>query len=99
MRRRAARTDANQTAIVLALRAAGTAVLSLAALGKGVPDLLCWRAGKGYVLLEIKDGQKSPSRRQLSPDQIDWHAAWPGPIAVVNSVQEALQAVGALPAG
>lgn len=38
--RRAARTDANQTAIVEALRKCGASVQSLAAVGKGVPDLL-----------------------------------------------------------
>lgn len=38
--RRAAKIDHTQTAVVQALRAAGCKVLSLAACGKGVPDLL-----------------------------------------------------------
>ena len=36
--RRAARTDANQAAIVDALRSVGCSVVSLSAVGKGVPD-------------------------------------------------------------
>lgn len=85
--------DRNQTAIVAALRSIGTHVLSLAPLGKGAPDLLCWRHVVGYVLLEVKDGGKPPSARKLTADQVAFHAAWGGPIHVVESVDDALRAV------
>jgi Holliday junction resolvase len=94
--RRAAKIDANQTAIVSALRAAGATVQSLAAVGKGCPDLLVGHQGSTY-LMECKDGRKSPSRRELTPDQIEWHVEWRGgPCIVVSSPDEALAFVGAL---
>jgi hypothetical protein len=93
MRRRDARVDNNQREIVKALRACGASVLSLAALGKGVPDLLV-SIGVRTLMLEIKDGNKPPSARKLTADQQRFHSAWQGKIAVVTSVDEALKAVG-----
>jgi Holliday junction resolvase len=91
--RKAAKIDDNQPEIVEALEKAGCSVQSLAAVGKGVPDLLVGRAGVNYVL-EVKDGSKSPSRRRLTSDQFTWSMAWRGEFAVVCSVDEALEAVG-----
>jgi len=90
--RRAARTDTNHTTIVDALRSMGCTVQSLAAVGKGCPDLLVGYSGKNY-LLEIKDGKKPPSKRALTPDQTAWHRAWRGHVAVVCSVDEALDVI------
>lgn len=92
--RRAAKVDANQVQVVSALRAAGVLVLSLAALGKGVPDLLCAFHGR-LVLLEVKDGHKVPSARKLTADQIEFHKEWADvPLHVVESPWEALKAMG-----
>ena len=94
--RLAARTDDNQTAIVKALRRAGCRVMSLAAVGNGCPDLIVLRGDpKGahtIRLLEIKDGNKPPSRRKLTPHQIKFHQDWP--VTVVTDVIEAMRAVG-----
>ena len=87
-----AKVDANQKQIVTALRDAGCSVQSLAATGRGVPDLLVGRDGKN-LLLEIKDGSKRPSERKLTPDQKTWHSAWRGQIHVVNNPDEALELV------
>lgn len=93
--RYAAKVDDNQAEIVAALRKAGASVQSLAAVGKGVPDLLvCFRTK--LHLIEVKDGAKVPSARLLTGDQLAWHAKWTGPITIVNSVDEALRAVGAI---
>ena len=67
-----AKVDANQAAIVEALRAAGCFVTSLAGVGKGVPDALVGSDGK-WFLMEIKDGSKPPSGRNLTDDEIKWH--------------------------
>lgn len=91
--RRAARTDANQTEIVSALRGVGCSVQPLHAVGGGVPDLLVGKGGTNF-LVEVKDGRKPPSARQLTPDQRAWHDAWRGNVAVVSSVEEALTLVG-----
>ena len=97
--RRAAKVDGNQQAIVAALEAAGCAVQSLAGVGHGVPDLLVWMPWglKGvwspswgrYFLIECKDGSS------FTPAQKKWHASWPGPAHVANSVEDALLIVGA----
>ena len=94
--RRAAKIDANQPEIVKALRDAGCGVVSLAAMGDGVLDLLVhepfypWRT----VLMEVKDGSKPPSARKLTPAQQKFWAEWKGPKYLVNTIDEALAAVG-----
>ena len=90
--RRAAKVDANQAEIVDALRRAGCTVQSLAAIGKGCPDLLV-----GYMdvnfLLEVKDGAKPPSARKLTDDQDNWHINWRGYVHTVKSAEEAIEIV------
>lgn len=94
--RRAAKIDANQTAIVSALRAAGASVQSLAAVGDGVPDFLVGFRGVNFTL-ECKDGNQPPSKQRLTADQVKWHAEWRGaPVVVVNSPEAALRAIGAV---
>jgi hypothetical protein len=94
--RRAARVDANQEQVVEALRAVGASVQTLAAIGKGVPDLLVGYQGK-TLLLEVKDGNKSPSKRRLTEDQLKWRGAWRGgPLAVVDGPDAALRILGVL---
>ena len=94
--RRRARIDANQPEIVAALRAAGATVISLAACGDGIPDLLCGFRGK-TALIEVKDSQQPPSKRQLTPDQLDWHGSWRGgTLAVVCDVESALRVLKAM---
>lgn len=96
--RRAARVDSNQAEIVSALVAAGASVESLANVGHGVPDLMVARAGK-MMLMEVKDGSLSPSRRNLRSQQEEWHAQWRGPIAVVTDVEGALRALRVMNSG
>jgi hypothetical protein len=102
---RPAKVDANQGEIVEALRAHGCEVLSLAPMGGGCPDLLVWtpyalgsglrlKTGGQYLLFEVKDGDKPPSARDLTPSQKKFHAWWPGKIHIVNNVAEALRAAG-----
>lgn len=94
--RRAAKVDANQEQVVAALRAVGATVQTLAAVGKGVPDLLVGFQGK-TLLLEVKDGRRPPSERRLTEDQLTWHGAWRGgPVAIVDGVDAALRALGVL---
>lgn len=95
MVRRAARTDANQSEIVTALRAIpGLRVQSLAAIGSGCPDLLVGYRGKNF-LMEVKDGHKPPGQRLLTRAEIEWHLAWTGcgQVAVVETVEQALELI------
>jgi hypothetical protein len=92
--RRAAKTDQNQTIVVEALRAAGCRVQSLASVGDGVPDLLVGLPNRRLILLEVKDGDKPPSDRKLTPKQVTWHETWQGwPVYVVESIDHALNVV------
>lgn len=92
--RRAARTDRNQIDIVAALRSIGAQVQPLHQVGGGVPDLLVGMSGK-LLLIEIKDGKRSPSEQALTPEQEKWHAAWAGyPVYVITDVSEVYQFAG-----
>lgn len=89
--RRAAKTDANHSDVVTYLRHAGVLVRSLAAVGDGMPDLLC--AYRGVIcLLEVKDGDKAPSARKLTVAESEFVRTWPRTY-VVTSPAEALSVV------
>lgn len=94
--RRAARVDANQAQVVSALRAAGATVYPMHRVGGGFPDLLVTYRRQTH-LIEVKDGSKPPSKRELTEDEAKFHSEWAGgPIHVVTSADEALVAVGAI---
>ncbi len=83
------RTDANHSEIVRALRQAGCAVCDLSGVGRGCPDLLVSRGGEAWFV-EVKDGNKPPSKRRLTLAQVIFQNEWRGRICVVHSVAEAL---------
>jgi hypothetical protein len=90
--RRAARTDANQAEIVAALRKIGATVQPLHQVGAGCPDLLVGFRGVNW-LIEVKDVNKPPSRRQLTADQVYWHGGWKGQVATVETAGAAIAIV------
>ena len=87
--RRANRIDANQNEIVDALRAAG-AVVRIISQGEGIPDLLV--GYNGYtILMEVKDGDKVPSKRKLTEAEQKFFDEWEGGfLVIINNVQEAV---------
>jgi hypothetical protein len=87
--RRAARQDSNHRAIVGALKQAGASVLDLSSIGGGCPDLCVGYRGRNW-LLEVKDGAKSPSRRRLTDDQVEFKATWRGHWAIVYGAADAV---------
>ena len=101
---KAAKTDGNQSEIVATLKAGGAQILSLASMGRGVPDLLivvptadpeliaqtAERIGGVYFLAEVKT-----SKGKLSTRQIDWHKAWgERAVDIVRSGVDALRLIG-----
>lgn len=90
--RHAAKIDDNQRQIVAALRRAGCTVQSLAAIGKGCPDLLVSFGGHN-VLVEVKDGGKVPSAQKLTEDQVKWHERWQAKVWIVRDVLDAADVV------
>ena len=96
--RRAAKVDRNHAEIVRAFRQIGASVQDLSAVGKGCPDLAVGFRGMTF-LVEVKDGMKFPSARELTADQKRWHAGWAGHAAVVNSVEDAVELVARVGCG
>jgi len=95
--RRAAKVDRNHGEIVAALRAIGCFVWDTSACGNGAPDLVAMRGGV-WRAIEVKDGERPPSERKLTADQVKFHgqvAAHGGTVYVVQSVQDVLDIMGA----
>jgi Holliday junction resolvase len=93
--RRHPNLDSNQPDIVKALRQAGASVTSLASVGGGVPDILVGIRDVTTVM-EIKDGEKPPSKRKLTEDEVKWHNEWRGSKHIVESVDQALAVLATL---
>lgn len=91
--RLAARTDANQAVIVDALRSIGASVeTSTARLGGGFPDLCVGYCGANF-LIEVKNPE---TRGKLNKKQREWIDEWQGQHVIVETVTQALRAVGAI---
>ena len=76
--------DTNHDEIVLALRAAGATVQSLAAMGDGVPDLLVGYCGENF-LFEVKT-----ATGELTDDEAVWFDKWRGEVHIVRTIEDAL---------
>ena len=86
--RRAARRDANERRVIDALRACGAYVKQIN--DEGLADLLVFYRGH-TLIFEVKDGDKPPSARMLTPAEQKFHDEWPGTnLFIVNSEHEAL---------
>ena len=85
----ARRADGNQAEIVAALRAVGCKVVPTHTIGQGFPDLVCDFHSR-TCLIEIKDPSKPKGDRKLTPAQAEFHAAWTGPIYVVETPEFAV---------
>ena len=90
--RRVARRDANERRVIDALRSCGAYVKQIN--DEWAFDLLVFYRGptrEHTLLLEVKDGDKPPSARALTPGEAKFHAEWPGQnLHIVNSEHEAL---------
>jgi hypothetical protein len=87
--RRAAKVDNNQSKLVAFARKLGFSVALTHQLGKGFPDAVLGIFGLSF-LAEIKDGDKSPSQRKLTPDEEDFHNAWRGHICILECEDDVL---------
>ena len=84
------KVDANQAAIVRALRQIGASVQSLADIGDGCPDLLVSFRNRMF-LMEVKDGNQPASKRRLTEAEENWIRNWQAPVLIVESVDQALK--------
>ena len=89
-----ARRDGNERRVIDALRACGAYVKQIN--DAGAFDLLVYYRSpvskiEYTLLLEVKDGDKPPSARTLTPAEQKFHDEWPGEnLHIVNSEHEAL---------
>ena len=86
--RRAARKDANHQSVGDYLRASGWSVLDLSHAGEGVPDYAVSKPDFA-ALVEVKDGNKPPSDRKLTPAQKEVRDNWQGPYVIALSGEDA----------
>lgn len=85
--RRAARVDANQSAIVDRLRECSVSVYII---GKPVDLLCCHPLTKALSLLEVKNPDGSD---RITKEQAEFMSTWPSPVHIVRSPDEAVRAV------
>lgn len=88
----AKKTDVNQKKIVQDLRRIGASVFVTSSVGKGFPDLVCGFRGKNF-LLELKDGNKSKSRKKLTDDETKFHLTWRGQVSTVETIDDILKII------
>ena len=88
MVRRANRRDANHSKIVKELRQIpGISVADTGDLGNGFPDIVVGYKGKN-LMIEIKDGEKPPSGRKLTPDEKEFHDTWRGQVCIATCTND-----------
>lgn len=92
MARRAAKVDANQSELVELMRKLGASVEITSAVHSGFPDTVVG-IGNVTVLVEIKDGDKVPSKRKLTPDQVVFHARYQGALTIIETEDQAIELV------
>lgn len=90
--RRVARTDRNHQEIIDAFRKMGCSVHSTHQLGGGFPDIVVGILGLSNIV-EIKDGTKPPSQRQLTPDEQIFHTEWAGCIDIAENTDDVVRIV------
>ena len=89
---RARKIDDNQNEIVKMLRRIGCSVAITSMVGKGMPDLLIGFRKKNF-LFELKDGNKTESRKRLTPDEEKFFNTWQGQVNKVESFEEILKII------
>lgn len=102
--RRGGNPDAAQGAIVDALRRVGASVVIISKVGGGCPDLCVGYRGQTFLLevksvitSEGKDGYTRTRKTRVDEVQVEFAAAWRGgPLHIVHTPEEALEAIGAV---
>lgn len=85
--RQRGRVDDNQPEIVKRFRDCGYSVAITSNIGGGFPDIVVGKYGVN-ILVEIKDGTKSPSKRKLTEDELAFHQSWRGAACVIESEED-----------
>ena len=81
------KVDANQAVIVAFARDCGATVAHTHMVGNGFVDVVVGYMGIN-MLWEIKDGDKPPSKRKLTPLEQEFHDNWAGTTHIVESTDD-----------
>lgn len=87
------KTDRNHKEIIDKCRTLGLSVFSTHTIGKGFPDIVVGYKKKNY-LIEIKDGEKSPSQRKLTKDEVIFFENWNGQVDIANNFDDVKKIIG-----
>jgi Holliday junction resolvase len=87
--RRRGRTDANQTEIVKVFRKLGFSVAITSMVGNGFPDIVISKHKRNW-LVEIKDGKRVLSERNLTDDEEEFISNWKGSVFLVETIEQAI---------
>ena len=87
------RIDDNQKEVVSQLRKLGVSVAITSMLGKGFPDLVLGHQNKNY-LIELKDGNKTKSRKTLTEDEAKFFNDWKGQVDKCESLDDICRIIG-----
>lgn len=86
--RRAARRDDNHAEIKSVFESLDCSVLDVAGIPCGFDLIVGYKTQA--IAVEVKDGEKPPSARKLTPNEFSAHLNWHGPKAIVTSNDEAV---------
>jgi len=90
----AKKVDTNQSQIVKQLRKIGCSVAITSMIGNGFVDIVVGFRNKNF-LFELKDGNKSASRKRLTPDEEKFFLTWKGQVNKVETLDEILKIIAA----
>lgn len=87
-----ARTDSNHSQIIKDLRKLHSVTVKSVASIKKFCDIIVGYKDRNY-LIEIKDGEKPPSQRKLTPDEKEFHDEWTGQINIALNINDILNII------
>ena len=88
---RKARIDSNQPKLVKQIRQLGATVKVVSQI-KGFCDIVVGISCKNY-LFEIKDPDKPPSQRKLTPKEIEFRDTWKGRYDIVETIEDVIRII------
>lgn len=71
----------------------GVSVYVTSMVGKGFPDIIVGVRKRNW-LIELKNGDKSESRRKLTPSEKEFFLTWQGSVEVCKNLDEVLELIG-----
>ena len=89
---RARKIDKNQPLLVQQMRKLGMSVFVTSAVGNGFVDAVAGFRNINY-LFEIKDPDKPPSGRKLTPDEQEFFNTWKGKVFKVETIDDVIKII------